>query len=301
MRRALVTGSRGFVGSHMVEELRRRGWVVDGVDLADSIDAHQVFQSPITPRYDLVVHAAYHVGGRAAIDGINTNFSQNVCLDGAMFDWAIRTQQRRVLYFSSSAVYPIKFQTREFFTTHTRNLRESDVDFDNLMLPDKGYGWAKLTGECLAADAARNGLCVTVVRPSSGCSALQDTTYPFTAIAQRVARRESPLTVWGPPGQTRDFIHIDDVIGASLAVSGARAADPVNICTGVATTMGELASMMWKRMHGTIKGLTIAYDETKPTGVYRRVLDPTLMLNYYQPKFSMRDLVNEAAEAFGPK
>lgn len=299
MKRALVTGSAGFIGRHMVEELERRGYAVDGADLTDCIDAHQVFRSPITPRYDLVVHAAYHVGGRAAIDGVNTNFARNVALDGAMFDWAVRTRQRKVLYFSSSAVYPVKYQTSKYFTTHPhRALREADVNPHEPMLPDKGYGWAKLTGERLAEDAEFNGLPITVVRPASGCSAHQDPTYPFPAIAARVALKDAPVRIWGPQGQARDFVHVTDVIGAALAICDASAIGPVNICTGVATEMGTLATKLWKKMHPGTRGFTLFYDTSQPTGVYRRVLDPKLMLNYYQPKWTLDAMVDEAAEVF---
>lgn len=295
MKKALVTGSAGYIGSHMVAELTRRKWAVDGFDITTNLDAHHVFTNPVTPRYDLVVHAAYHVGGREGIDGKNTNFAKNVALDGAMFDWAVRTKQRRVLYFSSSAVYPVEYQMEE---SAKINLRETDVDFDLPMLPDAGYGWAKLTGERLAADARRNGLQVSVVRPASGCSVDQPVTYPFPAIAARVAAQVDPLTIWGPPGQARDFVHVNDVIEAALAVASAGTTWPVNICTGRGTTFGELASMLWTRMHGH-SGVDILYDTSKPTGVYRRVLNPSTMLNFYQPKFSIDDLVAEAAKRYG--
>lgn len=293
--KALITGGNGFVGSRMTRHMHERGWDIDTFDITDGTDVHDLFRTPTKTVYDLVVHAAYHVGGRTGIDGVNTNFPRNIALDAAMFDWAVTTKQTHVLYFSSSAVYPTRYQMRDSFKTM---LRENDVDLHHPMLPDAGYGWAKLTGEHLAAHARLNGLKVSVVRPASGTHITQNADYPFPAIAQRVHAKQTPLTIWGPKGQTRDFIHIDDVCAAALAITESGTDEPVNICTGRGTTMGELAEMLWLSMHGASAGLTIEYNELAATGVYRRVLDPTRMLNYYTPKHTLETLIEEAAQAF---
>lgn len=282
----------------MCAYLEGHGWEVNGFDLREGMDAHTFFSDPSPPGYDLVVHAAYHVGGRKAIDGISMNFARNVALDGAMFDWALRTGQKRVLYFSSSAAYPVAFQGREEAANETV-LEETDIDLTAPLLPDASYGWAKLTGERLAADARANGLDVSVVRPASGCSITQDLSYPFPSIAQRVAKRDFPLKIWGPAGQTRDFIHVEDVVAASMAVVESGTVEAVNICTGLGTTMGELAALLWEKMHSSLSGFDPVYDVSAPTGVFYRVLSPVKMLELYRPHYSMEDLVQQAADWHG--
>ena len=126
MKEALVTGSAGFVGRHLGAELRRRGWDVEEWDLFEHRDALDVFRDDDAPRFDLVVHCAYHVGGRAAIDGEPRLLAKNLELDAGMFDWAYRTRQRRVLYFSSSAAYPIGLQDGG---PESRQLSEDDIPF----------------------------------------------------------------------------------------------------------------------------------------------------------------------------
>ena len=86
----------------MARDLDRRGFDVLGVDLKRGHDCRALFRND-DRHYDLVVHCAFHVGGRAAIDGDASLLAKNLQIDSSLFDWARRTKQGRVLYFSSSA------------------------------------------------------------------------------------------------------------------------------------------------------------------------------------------------------
>lgn len=303
--RALVTGAAGFVGRHMAAELRSRGWNVKGVDLKGEdlsvykVDMHEFISGAWgrLPTFDLVVHCAYYVGGRAAIDGVNMNLARNLELDAALFEWAVRTGQPRVLYFSSSAAYPWEAQSKQWLDLHPigdMRLSEGLIDLKSVEEPDADYGWAKLTGERLAARARANGVNVHVVRPFSGFGEDQNADeYPFPAIVQRA--REGDLTVWGPEGQTRDWIHIDDVVAGALAVVDADYQEPVNLCTGIGTEMGDLARMIWDeaRPLGSIMP-GVEYLTEKPAGVFYRVGDPTLMQQFYTPKITLAEGIRRA-------
>ncbi|WP_344457460.1 NAD-dependent epimerase/dehydratase family protein, partial [Actinocorallia aurantiaca] len=148
----MVTGSAGFVGRHMVAELERRGWDVDGVDVSSAdgwrgLDALEVFRFHQV-RYDLVVHCAARSPHRAAIDAAPSMMAYNLQLDAAMFDWAVRTHQGRVLYLSSSAVYPAGLQRQG---APWLPLEEDLAGGDQIGFPADSYGWTKLTGERMAA------------------------------------------------------------------------------------------------------------------------------------------------------
>lgn len=296
MVKALVTGSAGFVGRHLARALTRRGWEVYGCDPrgASRTDARRVFSRDNAwgrQQYDLVAHCAYHVGGRAAIDGEPRNLARNLELDAAMFDWACETGQRAVLYFSSSAAYPVHLQRQGVEI----RLAESDICLDALRMPDARYGWAKLTGERLARAASETGLRVHVVRPFSGYGEDQNPDeYPFPAIVRRVAAGDP--TVWGPQGQCRDWIHIDDVIAGALAVYLDDERDPVNLCTGVATEFGELAQRI-----GRLVGRSVQprYLTDKPTGVFYRVGDPARMYRHYRPNVGLDEGIRRALRAVG--
>lgn len=304
--KALVTGSHGLIGRHMSAELERRGWTVERVDIAnpdDPRDCRWLFDYDVT-RYDLVAHAAYWVGGRAAIDGNRALLARNLELDAALFDWAARTRQHRILYFSSSAAYPIDLQRgHEFevssYSGHSElrrtpgygRLREDDIDPESPRLPDADYGFAKAAGERLARNANTDGIPVHVVRPFSGYSADQSPDYPFRAFLDRMRRREDPFPIWGDGQQVRDWINVDDVIAGALAVVDADHRDPVNLCTGVGTSMRDLAAAMC---------FTVGYQPefdtqpAQPSGVAYRVGDPALMNTMYTAKVDIGEGIARA-------
>jgi nucleoside-diphosphate-sugar epimerase len=285
--KALVTGSGGFIGRHMTRALVERGYAVNCWDLAEGNNALHLFDAD-EARYELVVHCAYHVGGRAAIDGEPRLLAKNLELDAAMFDWAVRTGQR-VLYFSSSAAYPVDLQDDLAFA---RELREDDIRLNakNIGRPDARYGWAKLTGEQLAKAATEAGIVVHIVRPFSGYGEDQSLDYPFPSIVQRA--HQGDLSVWGPPGQTRDWIHVSDVVAGALAVVDQDVRDPVNLCTGIGTEMGQLALMVAEAA-GIAAG-EVEYLADRPTGVAFRVGDPTRMHQIYKPAVTLQEGIARA-------
>jgi nucleoside-diphosphate-sugar epimerase len=216
---ALVTGAAGFIGRHMVRGLVDRGWDVDPVDIVRKrarMDCRTVFGLS-DARYDLVVHAAACSPHRAAIDADPGMHLYNVVLDAEMFHWAARTGQRRVLYLSSCTVLD--------------------------PAPD-AYGLVKRKGEALAGLARAAGVPVTVVRPYSGYGADQSTDFPFGAFLDRARRRADPFEVWGDGTAVRDWVHVDDIVTEALAAVESGTTVPVSICTGVGTSVGELAALM---------------------------------------------------------
>lgn len=262
--KALVTGAAGFVGRHMTVELQTRGWTVDRCDVLLGWDAQDMFRSSTRQRYDLVVHAAARSPHRAAIDGQPATHLYNQLLDAAMFDWAARTGQGRVLYLSSCVA-----------------LDEQPDD----------YGALKLTGERMAAQARRAGVPVTVVRPYSGYGEDQTEDWPFGAFLARARRRVDPFEVWGDGQQVRDWIHIDDVVCGALAVVESGTEEPVSLCTGVGTSMTDVARLACD-VAGYMPEFEFRLD--KPTAARRRVGDPTLLHRWYVPQVSIEDGVKRA-------
>jgi nucleoside-diphosphate-sugar epimerase len=293
--RALITGDRGFLGRHFADELRRRGYQVVGCDTktARSQDCRRLFDEDVRlrtmPHWDLVVHCAAVVGGRATIDGDPLATAESLSIDAEMFRWAAVARPGRVLYFSSSAAYPAAYQTGVW---SKETLREDDVYLAvTVGMPDQVYGWSKVTGELLAARLRETGVPVTVVRPFSGYGKDQDDTYPFRAILERVRRREDPLEVWGTGEQVRDWIHVDDLVAGALAVAESGTEDPVNLCTGRATSFLELARMMADVAEYSPEIKPLA---DKPAGVAYRVGDPTRMRRFYEPRVDLMDGVLRA-------
>lgn len=292
MKRALVSGSAGFVGRHMVAELTQRGWSVDECDTARSTlssdDALWWFRRRNSRRYDLVVHAAASAPHRSAIDTEPVHMARNLMLDASMFDWAVRTRQRRVLYLSSSAAYPIELQNAP---NQRYRLQEDDIFLHYCEEPDASYGWTKLTGERLAEQARQAGVPVTVLRPFSGYGEDQSENFPFRAFVERARRRENPFAIWGGGYQVRDWIHIDDVVAGALAVAESETDQPVNLCTGVGTSMFEMSRRVCQTAGYTPKFETMP---SKPGGVQHRVGDPMRFNRYYEAKIELDEGIHRA-------
>lgn len=290
--KALVTGDRGFLGRHFAAELKARGYEVTGLDVkaAQSQDCREFFGSVAGLRvgvhFDLVVHAAAVIGGRTVIDGSPLATAVNLSLDAELFRWASIVRPGRVVYFSSSAAYPVHYQLADGVA-----LREDDV-WNARLAPDQVYGWSKVIGEVLADKLREQDVPVTVVRPFSGYGTDQDDTYPFPAFIARAVSRDDPFEVWCG-SCTRDFIHVDDVVAGTLAVAADGTADPVNLCTGRATSFRELADLVAEQ---TGYRPEIQERADRPTGVAYRVGDPTRMLRFHTPKITLEQGIARALE-----
>jgi nucleoside-diphosphate-sugar epimerase len=289
--KALVSGSAGFLGRHFVAELERRGWDVNAWDLRTGQCALAGFRyiPDSCNNVDLVIHCAAVAPHRSAIDGRALAVGAGgLELDAAMFQWAARTRPGRVVYFSSSAAYPVSLQNTFY------DLREDDVDLAHPELPDAIYGWVKLIGERLAEAYRQQGGAVTVVRPFSGYGEDQSSNFPFGAFRDRAAAREDPFTVWGDGSQVRDWVHVSDVVGAVLTAADYGIDGPVNICTGVGTNMMELARMFTAQA-GHDPPLLLQPD--KPAGVQYRVGDPNRLHEFYEPRVTLEEGVKRALAA----
>jgi nucleoside-diphosphate-sugar epimerase len=192
------------------------------------------------------------------------------------------------VFFSSSAAYPIAKQGRG-----AQRMSEKVIELGGWWLgrPDQTYGWAKLTGEMLASHVDDAGIPVHVFRPFSGYGSDQSSDYPFAAFIDRALRRDDPFEVWGTGEQTRDFIHVDDIVGAVFAAINQDVRGPVNLCTGRPTSFNDLAALV---TGAAGYQPAIKHHPAAPTGVQRRVGDPTLMHSFYLPQVSLEQGIERA-------
>jgi nucleoside-diphosphate-sugar epimerase len=299
MKKALITGHKGFVGRHFVRKLEAQGWDITGVDIADKYpeDARDFFRKDNT-HYDLVVHLAAVVGGRATIEGAPLSVAVDLAIDSEAFQWALRTKPKHFVYYSSSAAYPTYLQEEEIegripflMIPNTTKLCENDIDLENIANPDLTYGWSKLTGEMLASHAEKAGLRVHVFRPFSGYGSDQALDYPFPSFIARAKRKDNPFEIWGDGTQTRDWIHIDDIVDGTMAAIVEDIPGPINLCTGQPTSFNELACLM-----GKAAGYNPWFDHKldAPRGVHYRVGDPAKLNEFYIPKISLEEGIRRA-------
>jgi nucleoside-diphosphate-sugar epimerase len=295
--RVLITGNEGFVGKYFHKRLGP-DHNVTGIDIKSDIDCRDFFKKDES-QYDLVIHLAAIVGGRESIEGRPMAVADNLSIDSEFFQWCLKTKPKKIVYFSSSAAYPTHLQTdnhKKFIKNvygEEMLLKESMIDFREMVgVPDMTYGWSKLTGEYLAQFVEN----VHIFRPFSGYSYLQDTNYPFPMYIKRAVKKSDPFEVWGPGTQTRDFIHIEDIVSAVLAAVEQGVTGPINLGTGRSTSFLELAKMSMDEVG--YKGQILTRPD-KPVGCMHRVSDNTKLLSFYTPKITLEEGIAEAVSALG--
>jgi len=227
--------------------------------------------------WDLFIHLAAVVGGRQTIEGSPLVVADDLSIDATASQWAIDTrggkkpQPRKMVYFSSSAAYPVRYQYQDSGIRLVESMLRLDNTEQDIGFPDLTYGWAKLTGEYLARVAHESrGLNVVVYRPMSGYGEDQDEAYPFKAILKRALNKEDPIMLWS--NATRDFIYIGDIVECVLdSMDTVKDAEPINLATGVATSFSHLASLMARQVGYEPSSIDVM--DGKPAGVAYRVGD----------------------------
>lgn len=294
MKKVLVTGGAGFVGRHLCKAILDKGWDVDCVDnivpLTGGInpykgwplynpfdyknfkffnqDCRSFYRENQELYYDYVFHLAAMVGGRLMIEYNPIVVAEDLSIDASMWNWAKKSKPGKVICFSSSAAYPIKYQRVDNY----KLLKENMISFnDDIGMPDMSYGWAKLTHEYLAKLAYRSHNIKSVIyRPFSGYGEDQDLAYPFPSICKRAleCKGEAVFKVWGSGEQMRDFIHIDDCIaGILFTMDKIDDAEAINLSTGILTSFKTFAKMACRECgyYPDVRG-----ESDKPEGVFAR-------------------------------
>lgn len=293
MKKILITGGAGFVGRHFTRYFLEKGCEVHCVDSIvehtggldpkgkwpgfspfdfsnfrfHNMDCRDYFKKNSTEKFDYVLHLAAMVGGRAMIENNPIAVAEDLSIDAAYWSWAKEAKPEKSVYFSSSAAYPIKYQTKNGYKLLKENMIKFNTDIG---MPDMTYGWAKLTGEYLAKLAyEKHGLKSVVYRPFSGYGEDQDMAYPFPSIMERVKKtKNGKIVVWGSGEQKRDFIHIDDcVTGVALTMDKVYDASPINLSTGIFTSFNDLIKKAAVIL-GYKPKITPLLD--KPEGVFAR-------------------------------
>lgn len=284
--KALVTGSSGFIGRRVRARLGELGYQVVGMDKQAGLPV-QTFVQQSTSYYDLVVHCAAVVGGRALIESPELAHAENMEIDIALLRWAQKTKPGRLVYVSSVAAYPVRLQT--FWQAPL--LRERDINWlGHLDMPDDLYGWGKLTGELLAERVRDLGVPVTVVRPFGAYGPGGDRRTPFPDFAHQASMHADPIRVWGLGNQVRDFIHVSDVVESIVVLAQQGVNVPVNVCSGRAVRLNEAA-----RMFADEAGYSpdIVGDESKAAGLEYRVGSTVELHKHYVPVISLEQGIKD--------
>lgn len=238
--RIVVTGSKGFIGSHLVARLRRDGAEVVGVDrrAADgggdrrldlSDPRHRDGVADVVGGADAVFHLAARPGVRdPAADAHQLRIRHNVVATRNLLE--ATPAEVPVVVTSSSSVYGSSIRVDGVL----RASREDDP-----LAPAGGYARSKVAVEALCEERRRSGGRVAVVRPFTVVGERQR---PDMALAQWIsaALEGRPLTLLGAADRVRDVTDVDDVVEGLIRVLVTGYEGVVNLGTGVGRTLSEL-------------------------------------------------------------
>jgi GDP-D-mannose 3',5'-epimerase len=291
MKKVLVCGAGGFIGSHLVSSLKKQGHYVIGADLKypeySSTEADQFYQYDlrdqrqvamlITEDIDEVYQLAADMGGAGYIftgendaDIMHNSAQINLNIASEM----VKKGVKNVFYTSSACMYPAYNQE----------------DPDNPLLseesaypaaPDSEYGWEKLFSERMYMSYARNhGLRVRIAR-------LHNVFGPYgawnngkekapAALCRKVAMTDDEnniVEVWGPGNQTRSFLYIDECIQGIHKIMESDYDQPLNLGSERMISINQLVFLI-----GKIVDKTVCIKNIEgPKGVMGRNSDNTLI------------------------
>lgn len=250
--RIAVTGADGFVGRHLIRALAaseaelvvaidvRAMAMVDpeiptgrsilaggGRSILDPID-------DLLEGVDVVIHLAAQVSPPKSVENPLSDASANILGTVGLLESCRRAGVRRLVYASSAAVYgrPVYLP----------------VDENHPTRPESPYGQSKLAAEQYCQLYGRlHGLSVVALRYFNVYGPGQPLSGGYAGVIRlfldRVGRNV-PLRIEGDGSQTRDFVHVSDIIRANLAAAASSFEGVLNVGSGQGTTITELAQII---------------------------------------------------------
>ena len=302
----VVCGGGGFIGGHLVADLRRQGHArircVDAkpqtqwyqrfadvenlvLDLEDKTACYTALQGAHT-----VYNLAADMGGMGFIE-----LNKGLCMLSVLINTHLLMAARdlgiqRYFYASSACVYNADKQRDPNVTA----LKEEDAYPG---LPEDGYGWEKLFSERMCRHFREDfGIVTRVAR-------YHNVYGPFgtydggrekapAAMCRKViaAKLGGPkeLEIWGDGHQTRSFMYIDDCLKGTQMLTASDFVDPINIGSSELVSINQLADIV-----EDIAGIKLKrnYNLSAPKGVNGRNSDNTLIKKVFnwEPDTRLRD------------
>jgi GDP-L-fucose synthase len=275
--RVVVTGGAGFLGSFVVEALRRRGcrdvFVPRSAEY-DLVDIEAVRRLYRDARPDLIIHLAARVGGIGA-NRANPGryFYENLMMGAQLLDEGRKAGLRKLVAAGTICAYPkhahVPFREDELWDGYPEETNAP-------------YGLAKkmllVQSQAYRAQYGFNSVVlfpVNLYGPRDNFDL--ETSHVIPAMIRKIDAAmiagAAEVVLWGDGSPTREFLYAPDAAEAMvLAAERYDASDPVNLGTGREISIRDLASLIGREMGfaGAFR-----YDTSKPNGQPRRALDVT--------------------------
>lgn len=267
MKKILVCGAGGFIGTHLVTDLKNKGFYVIGadlkypeysttdadefyqIDLRDQNSVKQLLTSDIYEIYQLAADmggAGYIFTGENDADIMHNSSIINLNILKEMVSKGIN----RIFYSSSACMYPAHNQTDP---NNPLLSEESAYPAD----PDSEYGWEKLFSERVYMAFAKNH------RIRSRIARFHNIFGPLgswnngkekapAALCRKVAMSSGTIEVWGPGTQTRSFLFIEECIEGIHKIMQSDCDFPLNLGSERMISINDLALLIADRANKKI-------------------------------------------------
>jgi GDP-D-mannose 3',5'-epimerase len=302
----LITGAGGFIGGHMIADLRRKGHRdLRAVDIKPLDEWQQRFDDVDNLVLDLKLKAscekavkgaaivynfAADMGGMGFIENNKALCMLSVLINTHMLQASLRAKVGRYFYSSSACVYNADKQRN----TDVIPLKEEDA---YPAMPEDGYGWEKLFSERMCRHFREDfGLATRMARfhnvygphgtwdggrekaPAAICRKV---------IEAKVQGRDT-IEIWGDGHQTRSFMYIDDCLKGVGMIMASDILEAINLGSNELVTINQLVDIVEE-----IAGIKLKrrYDLSAPKGVNGRNSDNTRIqeLLGWEPGIRLRD------------
>jgi len=299
----LVTGAGGFIGHHLVNDLKSKGYWVRGVDLhypkfeTTKADIFEILDLrkwdnclQATRNVDHVYALAADMGGMGFISGNHAQILHNNSLINThTLHAAYLNGVERYLYTSSACIYPEYLQESEEVVP----LKEDDA---YPAQPQDAYGWEKLISEQMCLRYRSDyGFETRIVRFHNifgtmgtwrgGREKVPAALCRKVALAKR--RNDYTIQIWGDGEQTRSFCYIDDCIEGIYKLMMSNYHPPLNLGQDRIISINRLADIICK-----IANVEAEYEHISgPQGVRGRNSDNTRLKEVlgWEPQISLED------------
>jgi GDP-D-mannose 3', 5'-epimerase len=301
----VVAGGGGFIGGHLVAELRRKGHSkIRAVDIKPDQEWHQRFPDVQNLQLDLsrrencsmalrdaeiVYNLAADMGGMGFIERHKADCMLSVLINTHLLIAAKEHSVRRYFYSSSACAYNVDKQRDERVVP----LKESDA---YPAMPEDGYGWEKLFSERMCRHFREDyGLQTRMARYHNvygphgtfdGGREKAPAAICRKVIEARLSGSRS-IEIWGDGHQTRSFMYIDDCLQGTQMIMDSAITEPLNVGSSELVTINQLVDIVEE-----IAGVRLErrYDTSAPKGVNGRNSDNTLIreLLGWEPSIPLR-------------
>ena len=294
-----IVGHNDSIENSLKKHFQENGFsqvVSNTQDKIDVLDQSQVdkFFKKFKPTY--VFLGSLRSGGIAANQKFPAEFFyENFQTQNLVVEAARRWKVRKLLYFSSSCVYPAQAK---------QPIQESSLLTGPLEQTSEPYALAKIAGTKMCqAYKSQYGFNAIVAVPATlygpGSDTDIESAHVLGALIAKFhkAKKEGKgeVIVWGSGRPRREFLYVDDFVSACLFLMGKYdGADVINIGSGVDVSIKQLAGMI--KSSSGYKG-KIKFDTSKPDGAMRKLMDNTRMRKLgWKPKVSLEDGIEKTCQ-----